>query len=533
MSAENRVMGIESEYGLAYALQLTEEQRQWRSARDLPPDAWGADPDSAITKAYANYLPEDLPRAARSPAFLGNGMRLYQDVGSHPEAAGAESTVLQDIIDGDIAADKLLWRTLSKAYKAGAIRNFMLLRRTLDAQGTTWGRHENYRMNRELMRLPESESSRISTVKLGELAPFLAVRPLTGGAGCLHNGEFWMGQKITSAVEDVGSSTTHSKPLVNTRDEPQGTGYRHHVVCVDFTSPHVTAANMAATSLALRMIEHRRGPQLQAPYPNWAFFGRFAATDLSFSYAANVAGKTMTGLDVHELYLEHADRMPQELLSPNEMFGLTAWHAMFDRLKKVQQIAKEASPDDRAMAIRQAIGEHLVGQVDWASRFDYLSQRSSWEVRQHKNSETGITFANTTASAAQADINYDLVGKGTGLGRKYVDRLQAPNAAPYVDDTRVERRILHAPATGRAALREKFLYEFAGDPNTTADWAHIGFAVPELGQLRMQYHKMPDPESSDASELDEFIAMAKRIQPKSLALYEALQREREDRRLAM
>jgi hypothetical protein len=279
------------------------------------------------------------------------------------------------------------------------------------------------------------------------------------------------------------------------------------------------------------MIEHRRGPKLPAPHPNWAFFGRFAARDLSFSYAANVAGKTMTGLDVHELYLEHADRMPEDLLSPNEIFGRQAWHAIFNRLKKVQQAAKEAAPDDQVAAIRQAIGEHVVGHVDWADRFDYLNQRSPMKADQH--SERGVTFFDWTAAAAQRDINYDLVGKGAGLSRNYINRLQAPNAAPYVDDTRVEHRILHAPATGRAALREQFLYAFAGDPNTTADWTHVGYSVPEFGNLMPKFCKLLDPEASESRELDAFMDMARRIQPKSLALYEALEREREQRRLAM
>ena len=174
MEASNRVMGIESEYGLTYA--FSEEQIEDRARRNLPPQVWGADPGSAISIAFNDYLPAELPRAGQSLSFLGNGMRLYQDVGSHPEAAGAESTEVEDIIDGDAAADKLVWRALRDAYVDGAIRNFMLFRRTIDGQGTSWGRHENYRMDRSLILDPNSEHA-VSQQKMKALVGFWQFAP--------------------------------------------------------------------------------------------------------------------------------------------------------------------------------------------------------------------------------------------------------------------------------------------------------------------------------------------------------------------
>lgn len=530
MSAENRVMGIESEYGLTYA--FSAEQLEERARHNLPPQVWGADPGSAISTTYARYLPDNLPVAAKTPTFLGNGMRLYEDVGSHPEAAGAESTEVQDIIDGDLAADKLLWRALRSAYKDGAIRNFMLLRRTIDVHGTSWGRHENYRMNRELI-LAQNADYAVSMKKMAPLVAFLAVRPMTGGAGCVHNGEYWMGQKIVTAVEDVSSDTTRSKPLVNTRDEPLGIGYRQHVVCVDFPSPHVTALNLETTSLVARMIEHGMAPRLQTPYPNWAFFGRSVATDMSLSYAATISGKTMTGLNVHEEFLAAAHAMPDELLSPAEQRGRAKWEAIYQRLKAARDDIGHGggSLQERAERIQHAFDTHLAGHLDWVDRMSHIEGVEHVQAKLHKQHEDGVAFSYQSAAASQADITYDLVGKGTGLSRTYVDRLAAPQAAPYVNQQRIEHRILHAPATGRAALREKFIYEFDGDPNVFADWGAVGYDFVENGQLRGNYHYLKDPEALEDSAFNTFMARVRHAQPASIALYERRQRERQ--RLAM
>jgi len=531
MEAPNRVMGIESEYGLTYALNA--EQLEERALRGQPPQIWGADPGSAISKTYEKYLPDNLPRAGRSPSFLGNGMRLYQDVGSHPEAAGAESTEVQDIIDGDLAADRLLWRALRTAHNDGAIRNFMLLRRVVDTEGTTWGRHENYRMDRELILAPNADHT-VSRQKMMALAAFLAIRPMMGGAGCLYRDNFWMGQKLVSAIQDIDAGTTREKPLVNTRDEPHGTGYRQHVVMVDFTSPHVTARNLETTSLVLRMIEHGTAPSFAGPYPNWAFFGRYAATDLSLSYAAPINGKSMTGLNVHEIFLERADAMPDELLSPAEKRGREKWHAIYERLKAARdEIGHGGSLQERAERVQHAFNTHLAGHVDWVDRMQHIEGVEHVQAKPHKQNEDGVAFSYQSAAASRADITYDLVGKGTGLNRTYLNRLQTAEAAPYVDQQRIEHRILHAPATGRAALREKFIYEFAGDPNSIADWAMVGYDFVENGQLRGNYCHLRDPEASEDSAFDAFMARAKRAQPESIALYQRQQRERQVQGLAV
>jgi hypothetical protein len=93
--------------------------------------------------------------------------------------------------------------------------------------------------------------------------------------------------------------------------------------------------------------------------------------------------------------------------------------------------------------------------------------------------------------------------------------------------------MLHAPATGRAALRGKFLYEFKDDPNTTADWSVVGYYFVENGQLRAKFHRMNDPVASEDGALDGFMKLAQRAQPKSRALYEKLERQREARSIAM
>lgn len=531
-------MGIESEYGLMYA--FSEEQLRERKLNQLPPQIWGADPGSAISRTYEKYLPEDLPRAGGSyKEYLGNGMRLYQDVGSHPEVAGAETTDIQEIIDGDLAADKLLFRALRSAYLDGAIRNFVLLRRVISPEGITWGRHESYHMDRERLLAVNSDTT-VSQHKLSPMVPFLAVRSMMGGAGCLYNGTYWMGQKLVTAVQDKDGGTTRSKPLVNTRDEPHGDGYRHHVVCVDFTSPEVTARNMQATSLVARMIEHGKAPQLWAPYPNWAFFGRYAATDLSMTYAATVNGKSMTGLNVHEAYLEHADAIPDELLSPAEQEGREKWHAMYDRLVAVRDETRYGDPAGRAERLHHAIGKHLVGHVDWADRLHHIGRnradRESHQQlphKQHTQSDNGIMFVDHLSESAKADIDYDTIGRGTGMNRAYVNRLKEPTYVNRVDQRRIAHRMLYPPAMGRAALRGQFLHDFKGDPNTVAGWSFVGYRFPEYGQLKNELYHMKDPEASEDAGLEAFKAKARRFQERSRALRAQIYDESEAQQIAI
>lgn len=518
--AVDRVVGIESEYGLLYA--FSEEEQQAQLLRTGQAQQWGADPGSAISLVLEHYLPDGLP-ATRSSwgRDMGNGMCILREVGEHPEVSGAETQSLQDIVDGDLAADKLTWQAFRDAYRAGDITNFRLLRRVIDPEGTSWGRHENYEVRRTTV---VAESGRISLKKIRPIVPFLAVRQQMGGAGCLHDGAFWMGQKVITAVDDINSETTFSKPLMNTRDEPHGNEYRAHVVSVDFTSPHVTARDLAATSLAWRMIEHNAAPELRITGLglNWASFARRIGRDMSFSTTAEVNGKSMTGIDVHEAYLEKAYAMSDDMLSPNELWGRAAWANMVERFKLIRNAGKAGVLHEKGERLEHAIQTYMAEVTDWADRMAHIRKvreadgsRGPW-ITPHRENGT-VQFTDTTRRSLQVDIAYDIVGTGKGQGPNYKARLETPQAAKWVNQESIDRRIYHAPSVGRAALREKFLYALAGDPNAKVGWSGVSYAFPGFADsLTAKYLPLRDPTISESELLDAFIRRAQLVRPESM-----------------
>ncbi len=84
-----RVMGIETEYGLTCA----------STQGGTPP----LDPEEAAQLLFQPVI--EMGRSTNT--FLGNGARLYLDVGSHPEYASAECDSIDDLLANDRAGDLL------------------------------------------------------------------------------------------------------------------------------------------------------------------------------------------------------------------------------------------------------------------------------------------------------------------------------------------------------------------------------------------------------------------------------------------
>ena len=85
---QRRIVGLESEYGVTCTLP---------GQRRLSPDE------------VARYLFRKVVSWGRSSnVFLGNGARLYLDVGSHPEYATPECDSLHDLVAHDKAGERIL-----------------------------------------------------------------------------------------------------------------------------------------------------------------------------------------------------------------------------------------------------------------------------------------------------------------------------------------------------------------------------------------------------------------------------------------
>ena len=85
---DRRIFGIENEYGVTCT---------FKGQRRLSPDE------------VARYLFRKVVSWGRSSnVFLGNGARLYLDVGSHPEYATPECDDIIDLVTHDKAGERVL-----------------------------------------------------------------------------------------------------------------------------------------------------------------------------------------------------------------------------------------------------------------------------------------------------------------------------------------------------------------------------------------------------------------------------------------
>src|ERR1700733_6037116 len=208
---DRRIFGIETEYGITCT---------FRGQRRLAPDE------------VARYLIRRVVSWGRSSnVFLGNGTRLYLDVGSHPEDATPECDSVIDLVAHDKAGERILEGLLVDAGQR------------LGGGGAPRGE--------ELGRLT------------GILTPFLVTRQMSCGAGKVLQpprcAVYCVSQRAEHIWEGVSSATTRSRPIINTRDEPHADAERFrrlHVIVGDSNMSETTMLlKVGATDLVLRMVE--------------------------------------------------------------------------------------------------------------------------------------------------------------------------------------------------------------------------------------------------------------------------------------
>ncbi|MSY78551.1 MAG: Pup--protein ligase, partial [Actinobacteria bacterium] len=154
---ERRIYGLENEYGVTCTL---------RGQRRLSPDE------------VARYLFRRVVSWGRSSnVFLGNGARLYLDVGSHPEYATPECDSLYDLVAHDKAGEWILEQLVDSAQERlseeGIRGDIYLFRNNTDSAGNSYGCHENYLTSRD------DDLGHYTEV----LIPFLVSRQIYAGAG--------------------------------------------------------------------------------------------------------------------------------------------------------------------------------------------------------------------------------------------------------------------------------------------------------------------------------------------------------------
>ena len=223
-----RVFGLETEYALtAQGGQMDAEQR-------------------------ARVLFEPINRRYNSTnVFLPSGGRLYLDVGSHPEYATAECDRLEDLLIQERYGDQLVQSLAGQANERLEGQKLHIIKNNRDQAGHGYGCHENYLLARSDNYWDQARS----------LLPFLVTRQLISGAGWLaDDGSYRLSQRADQMWNEVANSTTRSRPMINTRDEPHAQGdkwRRLHIIVADSNlSQAMTLFKVGSVDLLLDAIEH-------------------------------------------------------------------------------------------------------------------------------------------------------------------------------------------------------------------------------------------------------------------------------------
>lgn len=436
----SRIFGIETEYGVS----VTENTR----------------PVETGQVAMMMFQPV-VTRSRSTNTYLGNGARLYLDVGSHPEYATAETLTPLAALAQDLAGEHIMRRLALDAQRQlrehyGEAAKIHVFKNNTDSSGHSFGCHENYLLRRFVS---------LRTIER-ELIPFLVTRQLFSGAGMLGPEGFEMSQRARFLDDAVSSATTRARPMVNTRDEPHANPdqYRRlHVIVGDSNrSQTATWMKLATTHLVLSAIEESVARDEASPFESCVLQDPGLAIsqiskDISgkatirLSEETTRGGGTTCALDVQRCYLQvaqsfvsrHADTIDDIL--PDAAQVLELWENALD-------------------AIDSHRWRDLASWVDWAAKLALFrrieSRYSADEDYARRRSQ-------------QIDFEYhDIVN-----GVTYPSLLHHGAMRTLLDEDAVRTAVETPPADTRAALRGAFVDKaLRSDSLWACDWTHISLS---------------------------------------------------------
>ena len=422
---QRRIFGIETEFGVTCT---------HGGQRRLTPDE------------VSRYLFRRVVAWGRSSnVFLGNGSRLYLDVGSHPEYATAECDSIHEAVIHDKAGERILEGLAEEAQQRldeeGIAGDIYVFKNNTDSAGNSYGCHENYLVGRA------GEFGRISDV----LIPFLISRQLICGAGKLTAGTkrttFCLSQRADHIWEGVSSATTRSRPIINTRDEPHADAEkfrRLHVIVGDSNmSETTTLLKVGSADLVLRMAEAGVAMRdLTLENPIRAI--REMSHDLTGRKEVRLAdGRTMSALDMQTEYFTRVRAFADQE-------GMTA--GSHGRVLQLWDRALQAvSTDNLALVERE---------IDWVIK---------WRMIQRYADKHGLALDDPRL--AQLDLAYHDVNRRRGLFYLLQRRGLTTREATDLD---VFRAKTVPPQNTRARLRGEFVKAAqAKRRDFSVDWVHL------------------------------------------------------------
>jgi len=420
-----RIYGLENEYGLIFS----------PNGRVYLPM------EKILGYIFEGLIPNSWP----SNAFLINGARFYQDTGCHPEYATPECDNLFDLVVHDKAGERLLEACLPVAEKRlreeGLEGNIYIFKNNTDSMGNTYGCHENYLMRRDLDFWKLTE----------QLIPYFVTRQVYAGAGKVlkvsGKAHYFLSQRAQHIHEKTSSSTTSSRSIINTRDEPHADAEKYrrlHIIVGDSNmSEYATYLKVGVTNLILSMIEDGSfvsGVELEDPVRAIREISR----DTTLKRRVKMEdGRELTGIEVQRIYLERLDEyITKTSLDEDEEVQdiVEKWK---DTLDKMEEDPMQNS-----------------AQIDWVTKkelmLSYMEKKGcGWD----------------DSRIAMMDLQYHDVKRTRGL---YYLLTEQEMIERIVSDDDIQRAMTTPPQTTRAKVRGDFI-KFAKERNRsyTVDWTYL------------------------------------------------------------
>jgi proteasome accessory factor A len=314
---KRRIFGLENEFGLIFS---------------------SAEKTTLPLERILGYLFEGIvSNGWSSNAFLPNGARFYQDTGCHPEYATPECDNVYTLVVHDKAGERILESALEMAQNRmeedGFSGEIFIYKNNTDSAGNTYGCHENYLIDRHIDFWKFAE----------QLIPFFVSRQVFTGAGKVlkESGKtsYCISQRAQHINQKISCSTTSSRSIINTRDEPHADAEKYrrlHIIVGDANMSEVTTyLKVGTTALILQMIEDGgeiRGMDLDDPVKAMRDISR----DLTLSRPVKMEnGKEYTAVEIQKIYLD----MAQQYFSHKEQDKfvqdiLGRWEKVLEKLEK-------------------------------------------------------------------------------------------------------------------------------------------------------------------------------------------------------
>lgn len=448
-----RIFGLENEYGLIFS----------PNGRVYLPM------EKILGYIFEGLIPNSWP----SNAFLSNGARFYQDTGCHPEYSTPECDRLRDLVIHDKAGERLLETCLPMAEKRlreeGLVGDIYIFKNNTDSMGNTYGCHENYLMRRDLDFWKITE----------QLIPFFVTRQVFTGAGKVlkvsGRTHFFLSQRAQHIHEKTSSSTTSSRSIINTRDEPHADAEKYrrlHIIVGDSNMSELTTyLKVGTTAVVLSMIEEGftvKGMELEDPVKAIRDISR----DPTLKKRVRLEdGRELTALEIQMTYYERAEAYLSAL-------GTSADETTRDLIEYWGHVLQTLATNPMKLA----------QELDWVIKKNMMD---AFTARKNCGWDD--------PRIALMDLQYHDVKRNRGLyylleRQDLVERLAT--------EDEIQRAMTIPPQSTRAKVRGDFI-KFAKEKNRsyTVDWTYL-----KLNGYWEETILCMDPFASSNKRVEELIA---------------------------